>query len=124
MMIPPTSAGHAIAFIPLAFFLNVLSLPLCSPSRSWWARVRDLRISWKTVYVAVTAEIRTSSELAAPGAVDSSVGGPAIGGVLIRCSSPLPTAARCVHGSALLTPRNTRAATSATRQRAQQLMTG
>ena len=87
MILADIGRAAAIAFIPLAFFLNVLSLPLLFAvafAVGTLSVVFD--ISWNTVYVAVTKReqyIEANSLLNGSRSL-SSVGGPAIGGALVQ----------------------------------------
>jgi MFS family permease len=101
----------AIAVIPLAFFLNVLSLPLLFTVAFVVGSLSVIfDIAWNTVYVAVTRRdqyIQANSLLNGSRSI-SSVGGPAIGGVLVQVlGAPLALAADALSfiGSALFLAR-------------------
>lgn len=107
MILADLGRAVAIAFIPLAFFLNVLSLPLLFAVAFVIGTLSVVfDISWNTVYVAVTRRdqyIQANSLLNGSRSL-SSVGGPAIGGVLIQVlGAPLALAADALSfvGSAL-----------------------
>ena len=93
MILADIGRAAAIAFIPLAFFLNVLSLPLLFAVAFVVGTLSVVfDISWNTVYVAVTKReqyIEANSLLNGSRSL-SSVGGPALGGVLVQAiSAPL-----------------------------------
>lgn len=87
MILADLGRAAVIAFIPLAFFLNVLSLPLLFAVAFVVGSLSVVfDISWNTVYVAVTKReqyIQANSLLNGSRSL-SSVGGPAIGGVLVQ----------------------------------------
>lgn len=87
MILADIGRAAAIAVIPLAFFLNVLSLPLLFAVAFVVGTLSVVfDISWNTVYVAVTKRdqyIEANSLLNGSRSL-SSVGGPALGGVLVQ----------------------------------------
>jgi MFS family permease len=107
MILTDIGRAAAIAFIPLAFFLNVLSLPLLFAVAFVVGTLSVVfDISWNTVYVAVTKReqyIEANSLLNGSRSL-SSVGGPAVGGILVQVlGAPLALVADAVSylGSAL-----------------------
>jgi MFS family permease len=107
MILADIGRAAAIAFIPLAFFLNVLSLPLLFGVAFVVGTLSVVfDISWNTVYVAVTKRdqyIEANSLLNGSRSL-SSVGGPAIGGILVQVlTAPLALVADALSylGSAL-----------------------
>ncbi len=111
MIMADIGRAAAIAVIPLAFFLNVLSLPLVFAVAFVVGTLSVVfDIAWNTVYVAVTRReqyIAANSLLNGSRSI-SSVGGPAIGGVLVQVlGAPLAHAADALSfiGSALFLSR-------------------
>jgi MFS family permease len=87
MILADLGRAAAIIVIPAAFFLNVLNLPLLFAVAFVIGSLSVVfDISWNTVYVAVTRRdqyIEANSLLNGSRSL-SSVGGPAIGGVLVK----------------------------------------
>jgi MFS family permease len=113
MILADIGRAIAIAVVPLAFFLNVLSLPLLFAVAFVVGTLSVVfDISWNTVYVAVTRRdqyLQANSLLNGSRSI-SSVGGPAIGGVLVQVlTAPLALAADALSfiGSALFLSRIT-----------------
>lgn len=111
MILADIGRAIAIALVPVAFFLNVLSLPLLFAVAFLVGSLSVIfDISWNTVYVAVTRRdqyIQANSLLNGSRSI-SSVGGPAIGGVLVQAlGAPLALAADAMSfiGSALFLSR-------------------
>ena len=111
MIIADLGRAAVIAIVPLAFFLNGLSLPLLfAVAFAIGTLSVAFDISWNTVYVAVTRRdqyIQANSLLNGSRSL-SSVGGPAVGGVLITVlGAPLALAADALSfvGSALFLAR-------------------
>ncbi len=86
MILADIGRAIVVAFVPLAFFLNLLSMPVLFGVAFLVGSLSVIfDISWNTVYVAVTRRdqyIQANSLLNGSRSI-SSVGGPAIGGVLV-----------------------------------------